>query len=194
MQQLCEPTFVDELEDSLLTNLLQDECELRLLDLQVPTQNSVLSDDLNVNLLDLRFTMGSHIDREKNISEQIQPFKLTPDGLVQANLSKIPMKYTSFPLTVQLLLEVRSSLALDIYDSENDLHLIRDDLPEAYVKQGFERHCVLFEGLLGSFDNQVSSLLRMKQHLSRVVSQLSKGEAFNVHEWKISDVDKHLYK
>ena len=124
---------MDELEDSLLTNLLQDECELRLLDLQVPTQNSVSSDDLNVNLLDLRFTMGSHIDREKNISEQIQPFKLTPDGLVQANLSKIPMKYTSFPLTVQLLLEVRSSLALDIYDSENDLHLIRDNLPEAYV-------------------------------------------------------------
>lgn len=76
---MCEPTFLDELEDSLLSSLLQDECELKLFDLEEKKK----ADDVNiVKLLDIRFTMGSHIDRERNVNEHIQPFKLSPNGLV----------------------------------------------------------------------------------------------------------------
>ena len=64
--------------------------------------------------------MGSHIDRELNSSHYIQPFKVSSDGMVQMNLSQVPMKYQSFPLNLQLKLEIKTPYALDIFNTEQD--------------------------------------------------------------------------
>ena len=65
---------------------------------------------------------------------------------------------------------------------------------QTYQQQAFEIHQVTFEGHLGSYGNQVTSLLALKKRLLSVISSLHSGEAFDAHEWKITDIDSSLYK
>ena len=57
-----------------------------------------------------------------------------------------------------------------------------------------EVHHVCFEGHLGSYDNQVSSLLRLKKQMFKVLSSLRGTRDFDCHEWKITDLDRSLYR
>jgi hypothetical protein len=53
-----------------------------------------------VDLVDIKFTVGKHIDREQNNKEYIHPFKVSDDGLVHMFLSQEPINYKDFPLNV----------------------------------------------------------------------------------------------
>jgi hypothetical protein len=57
------------------------------------------------------------------------------------------------------MLQIKSPLSLDIYNSDQDEYLLQnDDGPvsedmKAYLGKEYEVHSVLFEGNLGQFDN-----------------------------------------
>ena len=116
------------------------------------------------------------------------------------NMSSIPMKYQSFPLNIQLLLEIKCPLAFDIYDEQRDVYMLQDDNDslnteafKQYLGKEHEVHSVLFEGNLGSFDNKIPSLLAMKKNIFKTMGSLHRGQAFDAQEWKITDIDKSLY-
>ena len=82
-----EDTLHSELNEFLTDSLDTNSMELRLLDLQklsagteqprFTTQESLTPyiESSEVRLKDLRFTIGSHIDRDANISNSMTPWK-----------------------------------------------------------------------------------------------------------------------
>ena len=74
---ISETNLIEELEDSLINDMAQDQCHLELINL-AELKETLMSDEEHdvtdlpdeiippheINLLDIRFTMGSHIDRE----------------------------------------------------------------------------------------------------------------------------------
>ena len=72
---ICEPQLVEELDEFLVKEITQDQCQLEVVSMKQ-------QEWYEINLLDLRFNIGSHIVREQNASEYIQPFRITPDGLI----------------------------------------------------------------------------------------------------------------
>ena len=76
---IVEPTLMEELDDYMLTNMTQDGCQLQFsnleedqLDDESDEENEEMAlDQVKVQLMDLSFTLGSHIDRNLNQKQYI---------------------------------------------------------------------------------------------------------------------------
>ena len=76
---MSETNLIEELEETLINDMAQDKSHLELINL-AELREALVSEEENdtsdlheerippheINLLDIRFTMGSHIDREQN--------------------------------------------------------------------------------------------------------------------------------
>ena len=80
--ELVEPTLMEELDDFMLTHMTQDGCQLQVSNLNMINQDGLSEnedtddeddqlDKVKVSLLDLKFTLGSHIDRSINNREYV---------------------------------------------------------------------------------------------------------------------------
>lgn len=115
------------------------------------------------------------------------------------NISQIPYKYQRYPLNVLLKLEIKSPLAMDVYNHQRDQSLLEDELEaseefRAYKAKRHEVHKVQFEGHIGSYGNQMRSLMYLKRHVFRAMASLRRGESFDAWEWRITDIDDFIYK
>ena len=54
-----------------------------------------------------------------------------------------------------------------------------------------EYHTVRFEGLVDIFENNVKSIIKLRNRFSKQLHKLEKGESIEVKEWKIVDFDDH---
>ena len=97
-----------------------------------------------VKLIDYKFMVGTHIDREINSSEYIMPHLDSFDGRINIHLSQVPMKYDRFPLNLRLDVEIKSPLVLDIHSPDQDLTLLAkedyedsDDEEDSLMRQYF---------------------------------------------------------
>lgn len=133
--ELVEPTLMEELDDYMLTNMTQDGCQLQVSNLNLINQNGLSEneetddeedplDKVKVSLLDLKFTLGSHTDRNLNNREYVQPLKESHDGLFNINLSKLPMNYTQFPVNMCVHLQIKSPICLNIYSRDRNFSMI----------------------------------------------------------------------
>ena len=62
-----------------------------------------------------------------------------------------------------------------------------------YHGNGYEIHSVLFEGHLGSYESKPNHMVHLKNQMFKVMGQVKEGEIIDAYEWKISDVDMHMY-
>ena len=60
---------------------------------------------------------------------------------------------------------------------------------QKYLGKEHEIHTVMFEGHLGSFDNQVKSLIHLKKQIIKTMKNLHLGSPIQAEEWKITDLD-----
>ena len=56
--------------------------------------------NFEMELSHVSFSIGSHMDQQKNSSHYVNHYTLSKDGLLFFNMSKIPMKYDKTPLNI----------------------------------------------------------------------------------------------
>ena len=91
------------------------------------------------------FSIGSHMDRDKNQSDYVKHHTLSKDGMLFFNMSQAPMKYDKMPLNIQLSLQIKSPLVFDITCEETGKCLV-GDIPDnhSYSQKGYEIHQIMF--------------------------------------------------
>ena len=110
--------------------------------------------------------MGQHIERSRNNKEHIVPFRAKEGDLdfssedVRIHISKLPIKFNQVPVKIVLDLVVRTNVKLDLVWNHQRL-LAEDDLLSP------ELHLVRFEGLIATYGNHVSGLVRIRDRLRK---------------------------
>lgn len=176
---IVEPTLLEELDDYMLTNMTQDGCQLQISNLNFleseqlddddsdeETENDMAQEQVKVQLVDLSFTLGSHVDRNLNQKEYIQPLKMECDGLFKLNLSKLPLQFGRFPVNMCLNLQIKSPICLNIYSQDRDFSMIEKT---QYERKAYEIHTIKFEGNIGMYENKVKSLIKMQDQLFDII-------------------------
>ena len=150
----------------------------------------------------MKFVGGLHIDRMRNVKELITKYKgdfnqnYDKEGIsiekegdipLEFHMSKVPMKFTSFPLTLILDLHLHTPLKLNLHRAHTAL-LDPEDLPQP------EWHHLRFEGLVSShFTNSVTDIVRMRNLYRKQAQIISEGrEMPEVEEWTITNVDNRI--
>lgn len=146
----------------------------------------------SIDLLDMSFLIGDSSNQfgQKNDSTNLINIKQSKD-LAQE-------KKDDVPINVQLLLQIKSPLTLDIYHEDLDQYLICDvdpqptDAMKTYLGNQQEVHTVLFQGLLRNQSISVKDMMKTQNLMKNVLKNLNQGKSIDVQEWKITDIDLSL--
>lgn len=133
--------------------------------------------------------VGQHIERNKNDKEHIVPFRVKEGDIdfsrddVRIYISKLPIKFNQVPLKIVLDLVVKTNMKLNLV--WNHQQLVEDDSELLSP----EVHLLRFEGLIATYGNHVSDLVRIRNRLRKARGQFNEGTGDMIKEWVITNID-----
>lgn len=195
---ICDGDVLEEFEDKLLNEMMLNNIRLKLINLQHVLEGRRKEVDLiadllpnEIKLIDMSFSIG---DTLRTVNTQTDSSESDIISIKKGHLKN----NSSFSVIVQMLLQVKSPLTLDMYHEDLDCHLISDldseptEAMKAFLQSRSEVHFVLFEGLLRQNKNLISDYKSTQKAIKTMLRQLNASESIDVEQWKIKDIDLSL--